>query len=90
MHLLQAGVDLSSIALWLGHVNPGTTHAYVEADLARKEPIWAFSLYLRSFRILLVAPAGSAISWQICAGWLALLQKKLIILIMFTLAATWG
>jgi integrase/recombinase XerD len=37
MHLLQAGGDLSSIALWLGHVNPGTTHAYVEADLAMKE-----------------------------------------------------
>ena len=37
MHLLQAGVDLSSIALWLGHVNPSTTHAYVEADLAMKE-----------------------------------------------------
>ena len=37
MHLLQAGVDLSSIALWLGHANPGTTHAYVEADLAIKE-----------------------------------------------------
>ncbi len=37
MHLLQAGVDLSSIALWLGHTNPSTTHAYVEADLAMKE-----------------------------------------------------
>ncbi len=37
MHLLQAGVDLSSIALWLGHVNPSTTHGYVEADLAMKE-----------------------------------------------------
>ena len=37
MHLLQAGVDLSSIALWLGHVSPTTTHAYVEADLAMKE-----------------------------------------------------
>jgi integrase/recombinase XerD len=37
MHLLQAGVDLSSIALWLGHVNHSTTHAYVEADLAMKE-----------------------------------------------------
>jgi integrase/recombinase XerD len=37
MHLLQAGVDLNSIALWLGHVNPITTHAYVEADLAMKE-----------------------------------------------------
>jgi integrase/recombinase XerD len=37
MHLLQAGVDLSSIALWLGHTNPSTTHAYVESDLAMKE-----------------------------------------------------
>jgi site-specific recombinase XerD len=37
MHLLQAGVDLSSIALWLGHVSPSTTHTYVEADLAMKE-----------------------------------------------------
>jgi integrase/recombinase XerD len=25
------------MALWLGHVNPSTTHAYVEADLAMKE-----------------------------------------------------
>lgn len=37
MHLLQAGVDLSVIALWLGHESPVTTHAYVEADLAMKE-----------------------------------------------------
>lgn len=37
MHLLQAGVDISSIALWLGHVSPSTTHAYVEADLTMKE-----------------------------------------------------
>lgn len=37
MHLLQAGVDLSVIALWLGHESPVTTHQYVEADLAMKE-----------------------------------------------------
>jgi len=37
MHLLQAGVDLNSIALWLGHASPSTTHAYVEADLTMKE-----------------------------------------------------
>ncbi len=37
MHLLQAGVDLSVIALWLGHESPVTTHGYVEADLAMKE-----------------------------------------------------
>jgi len=37
LHLLQAGVDITVIALWLGHENPITTHGYVEADLAMKE-----------------------------------------------------
>lgn len=37
MHLLQAGVDLTVIALWLGHESPVTTHGYVEADLTMKE-----------------------------------------------------
>ena len=37
MHLLQAGVDISVIPLWLGHESPETTHQYVEADLAMKE-----------------------------------------------------
>jgi integrase/recombinase XerD len=37
MHMLQAGVDITLIALWLGHENPTTTHMYVEADLAMKE-----------------------------------------------------
>ena len=37
MHLLQAGVDISVIALWLGHESPVTTHLYIEADLAMKE-----------------------------------------------------
>src|ERR1035437_8105214 len=37
MHLLQSGVDIRVIALWLGHESPTTTHQYVEADLAMKE-----------------------------------------------------
>ena len=37
MHLLQAGVDIAVIALWLGHASLETTHAYLEADLATKE-----------------------------------------------------
>jgi site-specific recombinase XerD len=36
MHLLQAGVDISVIALWLGHESPVTTHHYIEADLTMK------------------------------------------------------
>jgi integrase/recombinase XerD len=37
MHLLQAGVDCSVIALWLGHESLETTHIYIEADLVTKE-----------------------------------------------------
>lgn len=37
MHLLQAGIDMAVIALWLGHESIETTHIYVEADLAIKE-----------------------------------------------------
>lgn len=37
MHLLQSGVDLTVIALWLGHESPETTHHYIEADLSMKE-----------------------------------------------------
>jgi hypothetical protein len=36
MHLLQSGVGIDVIALWLGHENPATHH-YVEADLAMKD-----------------------------------------------------
>ena len=36
MHLLQSGVDLTVIQRWLGHVQLGTTHAYVEIDLEMK------------------------------------------------------
>jgi len=35
--LLQSGVDITIIALWLGHESPTTTHMYVEADLSMKE-----------------------------------------------------
>jgi site-specific recombinase XerD len=37
MHLLQAGVDITVIALWLGHESTETTHQYVEANLAMKD-----------------------------------------------------
>jgi integrase/recombinase XerD len=37
MHLMQSGIDMAVIALWLGHESIETTHKYVEADLATKE-----------------------------------------------------
>ena len=36
MHLLQAGVDITVIAMWLGHESPTTTHGYIELDMAMK------------------------------------------------------
>ena len=36
MHLLQSGVDLSVIALWLGHEDISTTHLYMQADIEIK------------------------------------------------------
>lgn len=37
MHLLQSGVDITLIALWLGHESIETTHIYMTTDLSMKE-----------------------------------------------------
>ena len=37
INLLNAGVDTSTIALWLGHEQERTTHIYLHADLALKQ-----------------------------------------------------
>jgi len=50
LHLLQSGVDIAVIALWLGHENIQTTHCYIEADLAMKEKA-----------LQKVAPAGQSL-----------------------------
>ena len=39
MELLQAGVDWTLIALWLGHESVETTQIYLDADLAIKEKV---------------------------------------------------
>jgi integrase/recombinase XerD len=51
LHLLQSGVDISVIALWLGHESIQTTHGYIEADLILKEQA-----------LQKVAPAGQAVT----------------------------
>ena len=37
MNLLAAGVDVSVIALWLGHADTHSTDAYLHADMAIKQ-----------------------------------------------------
>ncbi len=37
LQLLQSGVDISTIAIWLGHEIILTTHKYMEADLQMEE-----------------------------------------------------
>ncbi|ELT44035.1 phage integrase family protein [Arthrobacter nitrophenolicus] len=37
MRLLQAGIDIATIALWLGHENIRTTQIYLHADLTLKQ-----------------------------------------------------
>jgi site-specific recombinase XerD len=43
MSLLQAGVDTSVIALWLGHAGVRSTDAYVHADITMKEKALALT-----------------------------------------------
>jgi len=50
MDLLQAGVDRSVIALWLGHESVDTTQIYLEATLAMKERALAMTAPLKGRR----------------------------------------
>ncbi|WP_327286780.1 tyrosine-type recombinase/integrase [Streptomyces sp. NBC_01198] len=43
MALLQAGVDTTVIALWLGHAGVRSTDAYVHADMTIKEKALALT-----------------------------------------------
>lgn len=43
MQLLQAGVDTSVIALWLGHAGVRSTDAYIHADMSIKEKALALT-----------------------------------------------
>jgi integrase len=37
MAMLVAGVDIATIAIWLGHENIQTTHRYMVSDMKMKE-----------------------------------------------------
>ena len=37
MRMLAAGIDITTIALWLGHESPESTRPYLHADLQLKQ-----------------------------------------------------
>lgn len=43
MNMLQAGIDIATIALWLGHASTKATQVYLHADLALKEQALALT-----------------------------------------------
>lgn len=82
MHLLQAGVSMEIIALWLGHEQVNTTHAYIEADLDMKrktlDHLRAPSSFIPGVPFVVTdvaTPAsynsGYAVQDTIPAGWIA-------------------
>ena len=50
MHLLQSGVDITTIAAWLGHAKLETTHGYVEINLRMKQAALASETALPDVR----------------------------------------
>ena len=53
LHLLRSGVDLSTIANWLGHVSVNTTNKYLAIDLeAKREALAKMKPLLKSGRRL--------------------------------------
>jgi site-specific recombinase XerD len=62
MHLLQSGVDITTIAAWLGHAQLATTHAYVEIDLRMKQAAIANVSALPELRDA-VYPSPDIIDW---------------------------
>ena len=61
MDLLQAGVDRSVIALWLGHESVETTQIYLEATLAMKEQALAKTTPLNG-KFVAIDPGTSSLA----------------------------
>jgi site-specific recombinase XerD len=63
MELLQAGVDRSVIALWLGHESTDTTQIYLEATLAMKEQALAKTKPLNGGRFSRYRPGDALLGF---------------------------
>ena len=66
MSLLQAGVDTSVIALWLGHAGVRSTDAYVHADISIKEKALALTTPARPSPAATAPPTRSSRSSRAC------------------------
>jgi hypothetical protein len=75
MELLQAGVDCSVIALWLGHESIETTQTYLHAHLALKEAALKKSSHMSaasepaSSRTTASSPSLRRYRWSNYAEW---------------------
>ncbi len=67
MHLLQAGVDITTIAAWLGHSQLNTTHGYVEINLRMKQKALAAIAPLPEL-VEGGFPEGELLSWLEALG----------------------
>lgn len=67
MHLLHAGVDITTIAAWLGHAQLSTTHAYVEIDLRMKQKALAAAAALPELTQG-EFPKGKLLAWLAALG----------------------
>lgn len=67
MHLLHAGVDITTIAAWLGHAQISTTHAYVEIDLRMKQKAIAAAAALPELTQG-TFPKGDLLAWLTALG----------------------
>lgn len=62
MHLLRSGVDITTIAAWLGHAQLSTTHGYVEIDLRMKQKAVALTSTIPSLQQG-EYPSGKLLGW---------------------------
>jgi site-specific recombinase XerD len=67
MHLLHAGVDITTIAAWLGHSQLDTTHGYVEIDLRMKQEAVAAASALPPLSVG-TFPTGQLLAWLAALG----------------------
>jgi integrase/recombinase XerD len=67
MHLLEAGVDITTIAAWMGHAQLSTTHGYVEVNLRMKQNALAAAAALPELSQG-EFPQGDLLSWLAALG----------------------